>query len=239
MGKIKVTPLYVAMSEAKSVPLASEHVDAAAGILTSQFCSGIEPLYRGCGLNYDDAYPLVRLMCQRSSKQGLSTVCLIDGEVVAAYLSEDFKAPTVPDGDPFYTSPEGSPLAKFAPALKLAGGLHHKLFADHPEWVDVKQGVLFHQLMVAVSNKFTRRGLCNKIFAANLQQGAAHGFTTAIVECTGSFSLAAALRAGHVERHKIMYADFEFNGSKVFANSERDTGNTMFVLCTRDLMNLM
>ena len=185
-------------------------------------------------MSYDDLCPYTHLQCQRSSKQGLSTVCLIDdGEVVAVVLSEDLKAPTVPDGDPFYTSPEGSGMAiKFAPAAELFKCLQYKLIA---EWADVKQGVLFHQWMVAVSNKFTRRGLCNKIGAANLQQGAAHGFTTAVVECTGSFSLAAALKAGYVERHKIMYADFEFNGSKVFDNSERDTGHTMCVLCTRDL----
>ena len=194
------------MSDANFVPLAPEHVDAVADVITSQFCSGFEPVFCGCeGLSYDDVYPWVRLQCQRSSKQGLSTVCLIDGEVVAAiFLSEDVKAPTVPVEDPFYTSPEGSGMAKFAPAVELFEHFNHKLFADHPEWVDVsKQGVLFHQCLVAVSNKFTRRGLCNKIFAANLQQGAPHGFTTAIVECTGSFSLAAALRAGYVERHKI------------------------------------
>ena len=217
-----------------SVPLVPEHVDAATDVLASQFC-GAEPVTRGCGLSYDDFYPWVRLQCQRSSKQGLSTVCLIDGEIVAAVLSEDLKAPTLPDGDPFYTSPEGSGMAKFAPGAELFKRLHHKLFADHPEWADVKQGVLFHQWMSAVSNKFTHHGLCNKITATNLQQGAARGFTTAVAECTGNFSLAAALKAGYVERHKIMYADFEFNGSKVFANSERDTGHTMCVLCTRDL----
>ena len=79
------------------------------------------------------------------SKQGLSNVCLIDGEVVAAFLSEDLKAPTVPDGDPFYATPEGAGMVKEAPATELVRQLEHKLFADHPEWADVGLGVLFHQ----------------------------------------------------------------------------------------------
>ena len=220
--------------EAKCVPLTSEYVDAAAHIVASQFTSGIEPVFRGCGVSYDDAYLLIRLQCQRS-KQGLSTVCLIDGEVVAAFVSEDLKAPAVSEDDPIFATPEGAAMIKFAPAAELTGRLKHKLFADHPEWYDDKQGVLFHQLAVAVSDKFTRRGLCNKIYAANLQQAATLGFTTAIVECTGKFSLAAALKAGYVEHNRIVYADFEYNGTKPFSNSERDTGNTACVLCIRDL----
>ena len=222
------------MSEAKCVPLASEHVDAAAHILTSQFCNGAEPITHGCGLSYDVFYPWVRLQCQRSSKQGLSTVCLVDGEVAAAFLSEDLKAPTLPDGDPFYTTPEGAGMVKFAPATELFEAVERKLFTDHPEWADAGLGVLFHQWMVAVSSKFTRRGICNKIFAANLQQ-AALGFIRAIVECSGRFSLAAAIKAGYVEHNRIVYTDFEYNGTKPFSNSERDTGHTACVLCIRDL----
>ena len=220
--------------EVKCVPLTSEHVAVAADLITSQFCAA-EPLFLSYGVSYDDTYPFFRLMCERSAKHGLSTVCLINGEFAAAFVSEDFKAPTLPDGDPFYTSPEGARLAKFAPTMELVGQLEHKLFADHPELADCKQGVLFHQFAVAVSNKFTRRGLCNKIYAANLQQAAAKGFTTAIVECTGSFSLAAALKAGYVEHNRIVYTDFEYNGTKPFSNSERDTGHTACVLCIRDL----
>ena len=227
------------MSGETSVPLASEHVDAAAHIITSQFCSGAEPLVHGCGLSYDELYPCVLLQCQRTVKQGLSTVCLIDGEVVAAFLSEDLKAPNLPDGDPFYTSPEGAGMVKEAPSVELIRRLLHKLFSDHPEWVDVGLGVVFHQWLVAVSDKFSRRGLCTRLYAANLQQAAAKGFTTAIVECTGSFSLAAALKAGYVEHNRIVYTDFEFNGTKPFSNSERDTGNTACVLCIQDLTKLL
>ena len=126
-------------------------------------------------------------------------------------------------------------MVKDAPAAELVRQLEHKLFADHPERADVGLGVLFHQWMVAVSSNFTRRGLCTRLFAANLQQAAAKGFTTAIVECTGSFSLAAALKAGYVEHNRIVYADFEYNGTKPFSNSERDTGHTACVLCIRDL----
>ena len=126
-------------------------------------------------------------------------------------------------------------MVKLAPAIELIERLENRLFTDHPEWADVKQGVLFHQWMVSVSSKFTRRGLCYKLYAANLEQAAAKGFTTAIVECSGKYSLAAALKAGYVEHNRIMYTDFEFNGTKPFSNSERDTGHAycMCVVYTR------
>ena len=223
-------------TEISIVSLTSEHVDATTNIITRQFCGGTEPVITGCGLSYDEFYPYVHLQCQRTAENGLSTVCLIDGEVAAACLSEDFQAPTVPEGDLFYSSPEASSmLIKFALATELLKRLHHKLFADHPEWADGRKGILFHQWMGAVSDKFTRRGLCSAIMAANLHQGAAQGFTASIAECTGKFSLAAALNAGYVERHRIMYAEFEFNGCKPFYNSAINTGHTMCVLCTKYL----
>ena len=81
------------MSVETIVPLASEHVDAAAHILTSQFCSRAgDPITLACGESYDDFYPWIRLQSQRSAKQGLSTVCLVDGEVVAGILERGFKS---------------------------------------------------------------------------------------------------------------------------------------------------
>ena len=236
LAKVKGSVKGMSTDEVKCVPLASEHADAAAEIITRQFCGAGEPLFHGCGVSYDDIHAFILLLCERSAKQGLSTVCLINGEVAAAFVSQDLKARLVTEGDAYLSTPDGvAGIAKLAPSMELVKRLHHKLFADHPELADDKQGVLFHQVLVAVSNKFTRRGLCNKIFAANLQQAAAQGFTTAIVECSGSFSLAAALKAGYVEHNRIVYADFEYNGTKPFSSVERDTGHTACVLCIRDL----
>lgn len=180
------------------VVLAPEHVGAASQCITDQFKEG-EPMSTTRGIGSDGFIGFARIHCERAASKavssGLSTVCLIGDDVAAVVISEDLLNPLVPESDPFYAPGNAEfDLDKWTPILALLGEMDENFLKNSEH--EHKEGELFHQFLVAVSPKFQRRGLCAKVLTENLAMATKKGFKRSVIECTGKFSNAAAVKLG-------------------------------------------
>merc|ERR1712217_608213 len=112
---------------------------------------------------------------------------------------------------------------KWTPILALLGEMD-ETFLKSSEY-EHKDGELFHQFLVAVSPKSQRRGLCGKVLTENLALATKKGFKRSVIECTGKYSNAAAIKLGYIEDHRVDYASFELEGQKPFLETAASTGH--------------
>jgi len=236
------------MDEPVFAVLTAVHAEDAALCLASQFAAG-EPMIETRGMGPDDFAGFAGIHCARAAACGeasLSTVAIIDGELAAVCVSEDLMDPLVPEADTFYATGEDASgrfkinMDRWGPVLALLGGLDESFLETEEK--DAAQGQLFHQFMVAVNPKFQKRGLCRKIMEANLAVAKARGFRRSVIECTGRFSHAAALKCGYKENRRVVYGDFVNpeemgGGGKVFAKTAENTGHDACVLSTLQLQD--
>ena len=80
-------------------------------------------------------------------------------------------------------------------------------------------GTYAHMFMVAVAEGFTSRGIAPTMYRLFLNIAIKRGFTWAVTEPTGMISQhILGTKFGFHELHRVKYADFEFEGTRPFAD---------------------
>ena len=84
----------------------------------------------------------------------------------------------------------------------------------------IRSGEFLHLFMLGVPAAFAGKKIGQSLVAECLRIGRQRGYRTAVTEATGNLSQHIFRRFGFVERFAASYADFEFEGNKVFATIE-------------------
>ena len=79
------------------------------------------------------------------------------------------------------------------------------------------RGVVLHMFMLAVSERAAGKGMGGRLVRVCMENALGKGYRIAVAECTGKTSQHVFRKLGFVERAMIAYADYEFEGRRVFA----------------------
>ena len=123
-------------------------------------------------------------------------------------ISRDFKIP-MPDGVP-------DAFNWFLPIGQALMTVDQQYEAKRP---DLKVGEALDLWMLGVdAERFGQRGIGTRLIQLSTDLAKQQGFRRCVAECTGHYSQAAAQRSGFQEAARLAYADFLFEGQRVFAN---------------------
>ncbi len=183
----------------------NDDIEDMAELLASVF-SRFDPLAVAAGLSFDEVRGLARGYGQRAPEDALTVVARIQstGELVGAMLTDDLASPPP---DRFE-----NPIGNFKPIEALL-----QLLDDHLRKVQqVIPGRYLHLFMLAVAPEYGGRGIAHTLVRLTLENGKHKGFERAITEATGSVSQHIFRNHGFIERFRVPYREFEYNGKLVF-----------------------
>ena len=148
-----------------------------------------EPLTKQCGSTQRDMKNFVSMYVPRMAKEGY-TVAAIDsktGEVLGAFLNEDFNNPDPAGIGAFLDNSDGV----WMPVLTMIESLEEKLLEKHnipANPIDRPAKTHFHLWMIGVAPNGRGRGVGKKLFTHSVGVAKACGFKLAFAECTGAIS---------------------------------------------------
>jgi hypothetical protein len=109
---------------------------------------------------------------------------------------------------------------KFEPVLALLD----ELDAQYKQGRSLRMGEYLHLFMGAVMHRHTGKKVAQTLIQACLENGIRKGYKTAVTEATGVISQHICRKCGFVDRLAIPYKTFTYQGKRVFASIEGDTG---------------
>lgn len=88
----------------------------------------------------------------------------------------------------------------------------------------IATGEYLHLFMIAVDEAFTGRGIAQRMVEACLANGRRRGYTHAVTEATGVVSQHVFRKLGFVERVRVSYQDYRYEGRAVFERIREHEG---------------
>lgn len=176
-------------------------------LLARTFSAG-EPPAIAMGLTPADLERFVGLLCQRAAADGLTIVArsLETKQIAGVLLTDDFAVP------PDLATSEISD--KFLPILAMLDSLDEQ----YQQSRSIVPGQSLHLFMLAVDEHFAGRGIATQLVTACLANGRRKGYTHAVTEATGRVSQHVFRKLGFVERARVSYQDYRYDGRAVFAS---------------------
>jgi len=121
-------------------------------------------------------------------------------------LSDDFASPL--DLDVRQISP------KLLPILTMLEVLDEQFRRGR----DISAGQFVHLFMLGVDSHFAGQGIAQGLVQACVDHGSQRGYRAALTEATGRVSQHIFRKNGFVERFRVCYPDFLYEGKAVFAS---------------------
>lgn len=201
-----------------------EKLDQAQELLYATY-HPFEPLTKHIGLmNGPNSIPDLDRMVERTVHENLSLFALdMNGKVMGVCINgvssrEDWDH-TVQDITANFQDPRARPLAA------IRQEMHNKAVRIFDE---VGTDAMFGIKMVGVDPSLRGKGMSTDIIRRSILLAGCLGFTGLKAEATASYAQAAFLTIGFKPVEEIKYKDFEYNGEKVFAGVEDETGLILF-----------
>lgn len=175
----------------------------------SQVFTQSEPLAHHLGITYDEFTKFAGAYYPKIAEDGLSLVAKDEasGRIIGVRVSEDF----IQEGEP--------PELDISPKFFAIFSLLDQLGEYFKEIRQIQPGQYAHMFMVAVDERFTNQGIApamNRLFFEHVR---GMGFTHLVTEPTGQISQHVLKnKFGFNELHRIYYRDYEFDGTKIFAD---------------------
>jgi ribosomal protein S18 acetylase RimI-like enzyme len=180
-------------------------VDELVAMLADVFTTADPPAV-AVGLTPDEFAALVELYRTRVAQDGLTMIArAIDtGEIAGALLSEDSAA----------AFPEG--VDRLSPKFEPIFDILSQLDADHRVGRRLPRGDSLHLFLLGVRERYTRRGVAQRLVAESLAIGKERGYRTAVTEATNLVSQHVFRKLDFVERVHRSYKDYRLRGQAVF-----------------------
>jgi ribosomal protein S18 acetylase RimI-like enzyme len=187
-----------------------EHAEPITRLLGDSFAH--EPMSLGLGLTAQENLDFAARFVPECTANGLSIVAIPEDEpekIVGVMISRDFKAP-LPSG-----LEEDFPC--FAPIVQALESVDSQYEALNP---GLQPGQASDLWMAGVdpSSRYARRGIARNLFVMSVQVAHQRGFQRCVTACTSYYSQRCALGTGFLEKARINYQDFLFQGRRVFAS---------------------
>lgn len=186
-----------------------------------------EPMSRHLGITADEFKIFAQAYYSELIDEELSLVAIDEDsdQVIGVRMSEDY----CKQEDEIFIenlSPKFYPL--FA-LLETLGEPFQKTHALVP-------GKFVHLFMVAVDGNYTRRGIAPTMYKAFLRMVINRGYTEAVTEPTGVISQHILRnKFGFEELNRINYTDFDYEGTRPFADLQ---GHECAMLMQKNLLEL-
>ncbi len=180
-------------------------IEEMADLLANVF-SRFEPPAVAAGLSFDNVREIVTKYGKRAPGDALTIIARVQPtkRLVGAMLTDDFASPPPENVDKL---PEN-----FKPVAALLEGLDEQYRKVHP----VVPGRILHLFMLGVAPDFGGRGIARILVQLTLENGKKKGYVKAITEATGNVSQHIFRNHGFVERFRIAYKDFLYEGKRTF-----------------------
>ncbi len=81
----------------------------------------------------------------------------------------------------------------------------------------IEPGEYLHLFMLGVDARFAGQGIAQRLVQTSLENGRRKGYHWALTEATGTVSQRVFGKLGFVERFRVSYRDYQYNGDAVFA----------------------
>jgi ribosomal protein S18 acetylase RimI-like enzyme len=166
------------------------------------------------GITQDDFKAYLSIICANAGDDGLSIVArdVESGIMAGALRTED--AARSAQIDLASLSP------RFEPIFDLFGELEAKVDDVDP----IESGTTLHVFMLGVDERFSRRGIAQRLVEVALANGAAMGYGTAVTEATNLVSQHIFEKLGFSARAQASYADYRRDGIATFASIANHRG---------------
>jgi ribosomal protein S18 acetylase RimI-like enzyme len=176
-------------------------------VLATSF-AGHDPPAVALGLTAEDFEPYLSIVCASAGSDGLSIIArdVASGSIAGVLRTEDAGRPAHVDLDAL------SP--RFGPIYDLFDELEGKIDDAGP----IEPGTTLHVFMLAVDERFARRGIAHRLVEACVANAAALGYRTAVTEATNSVSQHIFAKLGFNARAQASYADYRRDGVAMFAS---------------------
>ena len=196
-------------------------IEEMAELLANVF-SRSDPPAVAASLSFHDVYEVVIQYGRRAPGDALTLLARIQpsGKLVGAMLSDDFASPPPVS--------EEKLAQNFRPIAALLEGLDEQYRKSHP----VVPGQILHLFMLAVASDFGGKGIARTLVHLTLENGKHRGFARAITEATGNVSQHIFRKNGFIERCRIAYQEFMYEGKRPF---ESIVEHEAVILLERDL----
>jgi hypothetical protein len=170
-----------------------------------------EPMTKALEITPNEFYPFASLFCRKAIKGRLSLVSKErkTGKVVAFHVADDFMA----------EPPEGIERVneRFLPILALL----NELDEEYKKTNRVAEGEFLHLFMGGACGGFRNRKIVTALVERHLRLARKKNFLGVIAEVTGPISRHILVDTfAFMERARINYKSYVYNGKKVFANIE-------------------
>ena len=193
-------------------------LDRVADVIGQAFAE-FNPLTVSQQLSVNETIDYVKLISEWTEKQQLTVVAKNKStdEVASVVLAGDF-------ADNFLTSENSKHLnSKLKPIIELLESLE----AQYKHGKQIRAGKYLYIHMLAVSPKYQRRKIAQNSTKVCLDCAIEKGFTHAVTEASNFISQYVFVKIGFTPRHRIKYQQFTYQGQKVFASIEEDTGTIL------------
>ncbi len=188
-----------------------------AKVVAEAFCSG-EPMTVCQNISVQNFVHFVKLFGSKTEQEGLTIVAIdkTTSQIVGAVVTDDFGLEP-PDG--LETISE-----KFVPVFTLLGELDDQ----YKENKTINPGEYLHIFMVAVDNQYKNKHIAYNLVQTCLENGIKKGYKIALAEVTGSISQDIFKnKCCFVDRFKINYKIFTYNGKQVFETIKGHIGTIL------------
>lgn len=197
--------------------LTPEHVAEAAIVVAKAITR--EPMTKVMGLSHEQVHADLVNVVDKLANENMSLIAVdqSSNRIVGVVINKDFTVPPVyPD----------TVIGDSLPIFTLLGTLN----SIPAETADVKPGEVFHVFIMAIDLDNANQSIGTQLSEALVKQAKDMNYQKLATETTGPISQ-------HITRNKfaarevacIKYADFEFQGRKIFEKVEEVDGCYMFI----------
>ena len=178
--------------------------DGIARLLAKVF-SDSEPPAVAMGLSFADMQVLLKLITPGIILDSLTVIAREgeSGELAGVLLTDEFALP--PQFDTAQVSP------RFMPIFSMLEELDEQFRRERT----ISPGLCMHLFMLGVDARFAGVGIAKSMVVACLENGIQKSYRVAVTEATGKVSQHVFRKHGFVERFKVLYRDFRWEGKLV------------------------
>jgi GNAT superfamily N-acetyltransferase len=182
-----------------------------------------EPPAVAMGLSFRDMEEFLRLFAPGAIAEELTIVARgrDTGKLAGVLLTDDFAAPPAVDLSQI--------SRKFLPIFSMLEALDEQ----YRRGKTISAGECMHLFMLGVDGAFVGCGIGQGLVKACLEHGIRKGYRMAVTEATGNVSQRVFRKNGFVERFRVTYRDFLYEGEAVFGSIE---GHENAILMDRSLL---
>ena len=194
-------------------------LDCVADAVAEAFINS-DPMSIAQQLSVNELTNYVKLLGEWAEKQQLTVVAKdkFTNEVVGVVLAVDFASdfPLTPENSEHISN-------KIEPIIELLSSLE----VQYKRAKQIQAGEYLYIHMLAVSREYQRKKIAQKSIEVCLNNGVEKGFTHAFTETSDSIAQYIFGKLGFIPRHQINYQQFTYQGQKVFASIDADTGTIL------------